>query len=325
MFFLKKENSMYNPLEQFEINSPLTYFSDFFNQIITFDITLDKNLILLKSVTYSNNTILDQNNYLLYFLKIKENIISYEIEYGFWFLDEINFGMFNNFSFLLNLFPTSDFFIAYHFLLFLVFFILYQNCFFFHIIKFPIKFIIYSILHFLLNTINNMNSNLIKYSPYLISLFFIILLLNILGLIPFVKSLTSTISITFFLSFSSFLGLNIEGALIHKWHFFDKFAPSSVPFVILPGLVLIELISYNMRPNSLAIRLFANMLAGHILIKLFITFCLDLSGFSLILFFGCFFFICILMTLEVFISFLQAYIFMFLVLLYLDDVINAQH
>ena len=83
MFFLKKENSMYNPLEQFEINSPLTYFSDFFNQIITFDITLDKNLILLKSVTYSNNTILDQNNYLLYFLKIKENIISYEIEYGF--------------------------------------------------------------------------------------------------------------------------------------------------------------------------------------------------------------------------------------------------
>ena len=80
-----------------------------------------------------------------------------------------------------------------------------------------------------------------------------------------------------------------------------------------------------MRPNSLAIRLFANMLAGHILIKLFITFCLDLSGFSLILFFGCFFFICILMTLEVFISFLQAYIFMFLVLLYLDDVINAQH
>jgi F-type H+-transporting ATPase subunit a len=119
--------------------------------------------------------------------------------------------------------------------------------------------------------------------------------------------------------------VNIEGALIHKLHFFDKFAPSSVPFVILPGLVLIELISYNMRPNSLAIRLFANMLAGHILIKLFITFCLDLSGFSLILFFGCFFFICILMTLEVFISFLQAYIFMFLVLLYLDDVINAQH
>lgn len=61
-----------------------------------------------------------------------------------------------------------------------------------------------------------MNFNLIKYSPYLISLFIFILILNILGLIPFVKSLTSTISITFFLSFSSFLGLNIEGLLVQN-------------------------------------------------------------------------------------------------------------
>ena len=152
-----------------------------------------------------------------------------------------------------------------------------------------------------------------------------ILVLNILGLIPFVKSLTSTVSITFFLSMSSFVGLNIEGVLINRLHFFDKFAPSSVPFMILPGLVIIELISYFMRPNSLAIRLFANMLAGHILIKLFVTFCLDLSGVSIVLFFGCFIFICILMTLEVFIAFLQAYIFMFLVLLYLDDILNSQH
>ena len=233
--------------------------------------------------------------------------------------------MFNSFSSILNLIPTSDFFYIYQLLILIIFFIFYQNCFFFHAIKFSIKFIIFFIVHFILNTIKSMNYNLIKYSPYLISLFLMILLLNILGLVPFVKSLTSTISITFFLSISSFLGLNIEGALIHKLHFFDKFAPASVPFVILPGLVIIELISYFMRPNSLAIRLFANMLAGHILVKLFITFCLDLSGVSLVLFFGCFFFICILMTLEVFISFLQAYIFMLLVLLYLDDVINAQH
>jgi F-type H+-transporting ATPase subunit a len=98
-----------------------------------------------------------------------------------------------------------------------------------------------------------------------------------------------------------------------------------VPFAILPMLVLIELISYFMRPNSLAVRLFSNMLAGHILIKLFISFCLDFSSISWILFFSCFFLICILMSLEVFISFLQAYIFMLLSLLYLDDVLNGSH
>ena len=169
-----------------------------------------------------------------------------------------------------------------------------------------------------------MNNNLIKYSPYLISLFFMIFLLNILGLIPFVKCLTATISITFFLSFSSFLGLNIEGILIHKIQFFSRFAPSGIPFAILPGLILIELVSYAMRPNSLAVRLFANMLAGHVLIKLFITFCLDLSGISLIVFIGCILFICSLLMLESFISFLQAYIFTFIVLLYLNDVVNIE-
>lgn len=230
----------------------------------------------------------------------------------------------NTFS-IFNFLPTGDFFLVYHFLIITLFFFFYRTCFFLYTLKSPIKFIFFMVLNFLLNTIKNMNNNLIKYSPYLISLFLIILLLNILGLIPFVKSLTSTVSITFFLSLSSFFGLNLEGLLIHKLHFFDKFAPGNVPFIILPGLVIIEIISYLMRPASLAIRLFANMLAGHILIKLFITFCVDLSGVSLFLFIGCFFFICILMTLEVFISFLQAYIFMLLVLLYLNDVINPAH
>jgi F-type H+-transporting ATPase subunit a len=113
-----------------------------------------------------------------------------------------------------------------------------------------------------------------------LTLFLFILILNILGLIPFVKSLTSTLAITFFLSLSTFLGLNIEGALINRMHFFNKFAPSNVPMFILPMLVLIETISYFMRPNSLAVRLFSNMLAGHILIKLFLAFCLDFTSVS---------------------------------------------
>ena len=320
MFFLKKNTVIFNPLEQFEINTPLWYFSNFFSNITKITADMNSNLVFNQNNLYTQSGIDNSDNF-VYFLDIKNKLVTYDLDN----IVSLNFDIFNNISYFLNFVPTSDFFLVYQFLLLLLFFIFYQNCFFFYAIKFSLKFIIFSIVNFILTTIKNMNTNLIKYSPYLISLFIVILLLNILGLIPFVKSLTSTVSITFFLSLSSFLGLNIEGALIHRLHFFDKFAPASVPFVILPGLVIIELISYFMRPNSLAIRLFANMLAGHILIKLFITFCLDLSGVSLVLFFGCFFFICILMTLEVFISFLQAYIFMLLVLLYLDDVINASH
>ena len=320
MFFFKKNTVIFNPLEQFEINTPLWYFSNFFSNITKITADINSNLVFNQNNLYTQSRIDNSDNF-VYFLDIKNKLVTYDLDN----IVSLNFDIFNNISYFLNFVPTSDFFLVYQFLLLLLFFIFYQNCFFFYAIKFSLKFIIFSIVNFILTTIKNMNTNLIKYSPYLISLFIVILLLNILGLIPFVKSLTSTVSITFFLSLSSFLGLNIEGALIHRLHFFDKFAPASVPFVILPGLVIIELISYFMRPNSLAIRLFANMLAGHILIKLFITFCLDLSGVSLVLFFGCFFFICILMTLEVFISFLQAYIFMLLVLLYLDDVINASH
>ena len=320
MFFFKKNTVIFNPLEQFEINTPLWYFSNFFSNITKITADINSNLVFNQNNLYTQSGIDNSDNF-VYFLDIKNKLVTYDLDN----IVSLNFDIFNNISYFLNFVPTSDFFLVYQFLLLLLFFIFYQNCFFFYAIKFSLKFIIFSIVNFILTTIKNMNTNLIKYSPYLISLFIVILLLNILGLIPFVKSLTSTVSITFFLSLSSFLGLNIEGALIHRLHFFDKFAPASVPFVILPGLVIIELISYFMRQNSLAIRLFANMLAGHILIKLFITFCLDLSGVSLVLFFGCFFFICILMTLEVFISFLQAYIFMLLVLLYLDDVINASH
>lgn len=142
---------------------------------------------------------------------------------------------------------------------------------------------------------------------------------------PYVKSFTSTLSINFFLAITSFFSLTLEGLLYQKLQFFSRFAPSNVPFAILPGLVLIELISYFMRPNSLAIRLFSNMLAGHILIKLFISFCLILGSKSLLSFLSCFYFIGVLMLLEVFISFLQAYIFMLLILLYLDDILHTVH
>jgi len=322
MFFSKQQ--LFNPLEQFEINTIFSNYSNFFSNLFSITSNLEQNLPFFNQSNFYNS----QNSFistdLIYFLDVKHKIVLFDsnrIIYEY----KANFEMFNPYV-IFNYFPASDFFFIYQMLLLLFFYYFYyQHNFFFNSIKFSKKFIFFIIIHLILNLIKTTNKNLIKYSPYLISLFIMILVLNILGLIPFVKSLTSTVSITFFLSMSSFVGLNIEGVLINRLHFFDKFAPSSVPFMILPGLVIIELISYFMRPNSLAIRLFANMLAGHILIKLFVTFCLDLSGVSIVLFFGCFIFICILMTLEVFIAFLQAYIFMFLVLLYLDDILNSQH
>ena len=226
-------------------------------------------------------------------------------------------------NFLKENIPIHDYFLIILFLFILILFILNFN-FYLYIFN-SFKFLLIELLGILIRAIEDVNFTLIKYSLYLITIFLFILLLNILGLIPYVKSFTSTLSINFFLAITSFFSLTIEGLRIQKFFFFDKFAPANVPFAILPGLVLIELISYFMRPNSLAIRLFSNMLAGHILIKLFISFCLTLSSISLLLFFSCFYFIGILMILEVFISFLQAYIFMLLLILYLDDILNSQH
>jgi len=114
-----------------------------------------------------------------------------------------------------------------------------------------------------------------KYSVFLPNLFYIfiiVLLSNVIGMVPYSFTVTSAFVFTFFLAFQHFIGLTFLGVLIHKAKTFIFFLPSGVPFVISPPLSIIELISYIARPFSLGIRLFANMMAGHSLLKILIGF-----------------------------------------------------
>lgn len=161
-----------------------------------------------------------------------------------------------------------------------------------------------------------------KYYFQLISLLFVILnLLNIYGLIPYTFVLTSQFSFTFFCSFIFFCALNFTGVTVHGLHLFSLFFPSGAPIFISPLLVIIEFISYFARVFSLAIRLFANITAGHILLKILSWFTwsmLDIVFASVV----STLIITVLWVLEFFISVLQAYVFTILVCIYLNDVLN---
>jgi F-type H+-transporting ATPase subunit a len=108
--------------------------------------------------------------------------------------------------------------------------------------------------------------------PFITALTILLILFNIMGMLPFGFTITSHFSITFFLSFLFFISLNYIGIRMHKIEFLSLFLPSGTPLIIMPFLFLIELLSYISRLFSLAIRLFANMLSGHILLKILISF-----------------------------------------------------
>ena len=111
----------------------------------------------------------------------------------------------------------------------------------------------------------------IKYVPIFYYLFLFILFSNFVGVIPFSYTTTSLLILPFFLSITFFGGIVFITIRKFKFKFFSGFLPSGVPFLIAPFLIVIEFISYFMRFFSLAIRLFANMLSGHILIKILIS------------------------------------------------------
>jgi len=105
--------------------------------------------------------------------------------------------------------------------------------------------------------------------PFIFTLFIFIMFVNALGLIPYGFTVTSHIIVTFALALLVFIGVTITGFVKHGWHFFSLFIPSGVPKIMLPFLFVVEVFSFCVRPFSLAIRLFANMLAGGILLKVF--------------------------------------------------------
>ena len=158
-----------------------------------------------------------------------------------------------------------------------------------------------------------------KYFPIVFTLFMFVLLGNLLGMVPYSFTFTSHIVVTFAMAIVIFIFVTILGFVKHGMHFFSFFAPPGTPAVMLPLLVPIEVISYLSRPISLSVRLFANMLAGHTLIKVIAGFIPALGVIFGVLPLAL---VVALTGLEILIAFLQAYVFAILTCLYINDAIH---
>ena len=156
------------------------------------------------------------------------------------------------------------------------------------------------------------------YFPFIFTIFMFVLFGNLLGMIPYSFTFTSHIVVTFTMALFVFVGVTLIALAKHKLHFFSFFMPPGVPLLMAPLLVPIEIISYLSRPISLSVRLFANMLAGHTLLKVFAGFVVSLgvAGVAPLLF------VVALTGLEFVIAFLQAFVFAILTCLYLNDALH---
>lgn len=169
---------------------------------------------------------------------------------------------------------------------------------------------------------DNVGAAGLKYFPFVFTLFMFVLFLNMLGMIPYSFTVTSHIIVTFAMALFIFIGVTIIGFARHGIGFLKFFVPSGVPALLLPLLVVIEVISYLTRPISLSVRLFANMMAGHTMLKVFGAFVVGmgiLGGWAPLAFMVAF------TGLEILVAFLQAYVFAILTCIYLNDAIHMHH
>jgi len=158
--------------------------------------------------------------------------------------------------------------------------------------------------------------------PFIFTLFIFVLFCNMIGMLPYSFTVTSHIIVTFVLAAIVFVGVTVIGFIKHGLKYLELFVPKGVPIVLLPLIVIIEIISYLSRPVSLSVRLFANMMAGHTMLKVFGGFVISLGllggwlplGFSVAL-----------TGLEILVAFLQAYVFAILTCIYLNDALNLHH
>jgi F-type H+-transporting ATPase subunit a len=167
-----------------------------------------------------------------------------------------------------------------------------------------------------------------RFFPLVFAIFFFVLVTNLLGFFPYTFSVTSQIIITAALALMVFLTVIVVGIKEHGLHFFKLFVPAGVPIYILPLVVAIEIISFLSRPVSHSVRLFANMLAGHITLNVFGAFVVMLLGASaavkalavlpFVMTIG-------LEALELLVAFLQAYVFAMLTCMYLNDALHPGH
>ena len=161
-----------------------------------------------------------------------------------------------------------------------------------------------------------------SFFPFIFTLFMFVLFANMVGMLPYSFTVTSHIIVTFVLAAIVFVGVTILGFIKHGFKYLQLFVPKGVPIILLPLIVVIEIISYLSRPVSLSVRLFANMMAGHTMLKVFGGFVISLGllggwlplGFSVAL-----------TGLEILVAFLHAYVFAILTCIYLNDALNLHH
>ena len=160
------------------------------------------------------------------------------------------------------------------------------------------------------------------YFPFIFSLFMFVLFCNMVGMLPYSFTVTSHIIVTLLMALFIFIAVTIIGFINHGFKYLSIFVPSGVPAVLLPLITVIEIISYLSRPVSLSVRLFANMMAGHTMLKVFGSFVVSLGilGGWLPLSFSV-----ALTGLEILVAFLQAYVFAILTCIYLNDALNLHH
>lgn len=167
-----------------------------------------------------------------------------------------------------------------------------------------------------------LHENARTYFPFVLTLFTFILFCNVLGLIPYSFTVTSHIIVTLALALVVFIGATIIGFIRNGFGYLKLFVPSGVPVYLLPLVVIIEIVSYFIRPLSLSIRLFANMMAGHMMLKVMGGFVVMLGvtagWLPLIAMVG-------LYGLELLVAALQAYVFALLTCMYLSDAMHVDH
>jgi F-type H+-transporting ATPase subunit a len=227
--------------------------------------------------------------------------------------------IFGPFDLSINFFSLSLFFA---FFVFFVFFsIMFSNP---YIIPRPFQFVgesVYEFVFFVQKSQTGHKGRL--FFPYFFSLFVFIFFSNFLGLIPYSFTPTAQIFIPFFFSFVSNFAFLIIGFYRYGFKFLKLFVPSGVSIFLIPLISVIEIITYLLRTFSLALRLFANIMAGHTLLFICVTsISLSFSLFSPILFVTTFFLVLAVYCLELLIAFLQAYVFIVLLSVYLVDAIN---
>src|SRR6202795_5177224 len=179
---------------------------------------------------------------------------------------------------------------------------------------------------FVANTIrSNAGSEGMKFFPLVFSLFMFILVSNMIGIIPYAFTISSHIVVTAALALLVFFTVLIYGFYKNGLKFFRIFVPSGIPIYILPLVVFIEVFSFFLRPISHSVRLFANMLAGHIALAVFASFIPMLAGLGIAGYFGAVLplgMVIALTALELLVAFLQAYVFTILTVIYINDAIH---